>query len=150
MKVKDFAREAAKRLASVAPETGIREVAEKLAGPGVDLVVVTGDDGKMVGVVTDTDIVRWVAKAGGSEDATAGSLMSRDVFFCTPDQVFSTVVDQALDRRHKHFPMLNDNGEPIGVVYVSDALVVLHKEDQLSEEAVMAYIHQRGRFSGRG
>lgn len=152
MKVKDFVREASKRLASVTPETGIHAVAEKLADPSIDLVVVTGADGKMVGVVTDTDIVKWVARAkpGESWDATAETLMSRDVFSCSPEQVFSSVVDQALTRHRKHFPMLDDNGAPIGVVYVSDALVVLHKEDQLSEEAVMAYIHGRGQFSGRG
>lgn len=152
MKVQEFVQKASERLASVTPDMGIHEVAEKLAEPLIDLVVVTDEGGKLVGVVTDTDIVNWVAKAKPGEpwDATAKSLMSTDVFSCTPDQVFGTVVDEAVKRKRKHFPIVNESREPIGVVYVSDALIILHKEDHLSSDAVMAYIHQRGRFSGRG
>jgi CBS domain-containing protein len=146
MKVKDFIREASERLATVTPELGIREVAEKLAEPGIDLVVVTDGDGKMVGVVTDTDIVTWVAgnEPGGSGAVTAETLMSTNVFSCTAEQAFGAVVDNAVKRGHKHFPVLDENGQPIGVVYVSDALIALHKQDLLSPEAVMAYIHRRG------
>lgn len=148
MKVQDFMPKASERLATVTPEMPIRSVAELLAEAGTDLVVVVDDTGKMVGVVTDTDIVSWVAgKTEGEEwTATARTLMSTDVFSCTADQVFGTVVNDAVSRRYKHFPVLDDNGAPIGVVYVNDALVALHKEDQLSPEAMMAYIYGRGRM----
>lgn len=148
MQVKDFVAQASKRLATVTPDMDIHAVAELLAASGTDLVVVVDEAGKMVGVVTDTDIVSWVAgkKEGEDWSATASSLMSTGVFSCTQDQAFGSVVNDAVSRRFKHFPILSENGEPIGIVYVSDALVALHKEDQLSEDAVMAYIHGRGRM----
>lgn len=146
MKVKEFMPKASKRLATVAPEMEIHEAAKQLAEPGTDLVVVTGADGKMVGVLTDTDIVTWVAKnePGEPGKVTVGTLMSTEIFSCTVDQLFGGVIDQALKRRRKHFPVLDDEGAPIGVVYIADALIALHKEDQLSPEAVTAFIYGRG------
>ncbi len=148
MKVKDFVPQAAKRLVTATPELEIHAVAELLAESGTDLVVVVDEAGKMVGVVTDTDIVSWVAgkKEGEPWNATAGSLMSTTIFSCTPDQVFGSVVNDAVSRRYKHFPIVDGEMKPVGVVYVSDALIALHKDDQLSTDAMMAYIHQRGRM----
>ncbi len=146
MKVKDFIPKAAVRLATVTPDMEIHEVAKILAEPGIDLVVVTGEDGKMVGVLTDTDIVTWVARnePGNSGSVTAQSLMSTEIFSCTAEEAFGAVIDDAVRRRRKHFPILNELSQPIGVVYVSDALIALHKEDQLSPDVVMSYIHKRG------
>lgn len=145
MKVADFVGEASKRLVVVAPETGLRGVAERLAEPGVDLVVVVGANGKMLGVVTDSDIVDWVAKSSvGKADATAGVLMSKTVYSCTAGEVFGTVVSEAVSRKLKHFPILSDDNQPIGVIYVSDALITLHKEDQLSTESILEFVHGAG------
>jgi signal-transduction protein with cAMP-binding, CBS, and nucleotidyltransferase domain len=146
MKVGDFRDQAGKRLAVVEPEWDVHRVAALLAKPGIDLVIVTGKDGEMLGVVTDSDIVSWVAnsKPGGASAATAEALMSRSVFSCTVEQVFGTVVEEAVNRGRKHFPVLDKGRRPIGVVYVSDALMALHKESQLSPDTLVEYIHGRG------
>jgi signal-transduction protein with cAMP-binding, CBS, and nucleotidyltransferase domain len=145
MKVEDFVEQASKRLEVVDPALGIRGVAAKLDQPGIDLVVVAGSDGKMQGVVTDSDIVGWVAgMAAAGADATAESLMSREVFACTADEVLGSVVSKAVDRGRKHFPILTADGKALGVVYVADALIALHKEDQLSPDALLQYVHGGG------
>lgn len=145
MKVADFVGEASKRLVVVSPEAGVRAVAGKLAEPGVDLVVVVGADGKMLGVVTDSDIVAWVAERRvGEADATAEALMSRTVYSCRANEVLGTVVSEAVGRKLKHFPILSSGDKPIGVVYVSDALITLHKEDQLSTESLLEFVHGGG------
>ena len=145
MKVEDFVEQASKRLEVVDPGLDIRGVAEKLDQPGIDLVVVAGTDGKMQGVVTDSDIVGWVAgESGSGNDATAESLMSREVFACTADEVLGSVVSKAVDRGRKHFPILTSDGKALGVVYVADALIALHKEDQLSADALLQYVHGGG------
>jgi signal-transduction protein with cAMP-binding, CBS, and nucleotidyltransferase domain len=145
MKVADFVGEASKRLVVVAPETGLRSVAERLAEPGVDLVVVAGANRKMLGVVTDSDIVDWVAKSSvGEADTTADALMSKTVYSCTASEVLGTVVAEAVGRKLKHFPILNEDNQPIGVIYVSGALIALHKEDQLSTESLLEFVHGAG------
>jgi CBS domain-containing protein len=146
MKVGDFMDQAGKRLAVVEPELDVHGVAALLAKPGIDLVVVTGENGEMLGVVTDSDIVSWVAdaKADGTLAATAEELMSTKVFSCTTGEIFGSVVERAVNRGHKHFPILDDRRRPIGVVYVSDALIALHKENLLSPDMLVEYIHGRG------
>ncbi len=146
MKVRDFMEQAAKRLAVVEPDLDVHGVAGLLAKPGIDLVVVTGKDGEMLGVVTDSDIVSWVADegAGAAPAATAGELMSTKIFSCTAGEVFGSVIERAVNRGHKHFPVLDDRRRPIGVVYVSDALIALHRENQLSPDTLVEYIHGAG------
>jgi signal-transduction protein with cAMP-binding, CBS, and nucleotidyltransferase domain len=144
MKVADFTDQAGKRLVTVGPEQGVRAIAHELDQPGIDLVVVVGTDGKMLGVVTDSDIVSWAAGNEPAGDTTAAALMSKDVYSCTAGQVLNVVVGQAVNRRLKHFPILDDGGRPLGVVYVSDALIALHKDDQLSPETLLEYVHGGG------
>ena len=143
MKVEDFVEQASKRLQVVDPGLDVRGVAAKLDQPGIDLVVVAGGDGKMQGVVTDSDIVGWVAGRAGA-GATAESLMTREVFACTADEVLGSVVSKAVDRGRKHFPILTADGKALGIVYVADALIALHKEDQLSSDTLLQYVHGGG------
>src|SRR5690348_1267513 len=67
---------------TVRPDTPYQSVAAMLRQQRVSGFPVTGDDGKVVGVVTETDLLAVVAGRHhrghqASEQATAGDLMSR-------------------------------------------------------------------------
>ena len=145
MRVKDYIPEASKRLVVVAPDVGVHELAAKLAERGIDLVVVV-KDGVMRGVVTDSDIVTWAAglEDGVTISGNAASLMSTNVFSCQPERSLADVVKDAASRGLKHFPIVNEKGEPLGVIYVAAALIRLEKENQLSAEWLLAYIRGAG------
>lgn len=146
MLVSDYVSEASKRLVVVEPDLDVREVAERLSQPGIDLVVVA-DVKSVVGVVTDNDIVAWAATDHLAEpSATAGSLMTRDVFSCHPDQALGSVVKEAAGRGLKHFPIIGDDGAATGIIYVAEALIRLEKEDQLSSESLLEYIRGGGSY----
>ena len=146
MLVSDYVAEASERLVVVEPDLGVREVAERLSQPGIDLVVVA-DSKSVVGVVTDNDIVAWAATDQSTESvANAESLMTRDVFSCRPDQALGSVVKEAAGRGLKHFPIIGDDGAAMGIIYVAEALIRLEKEDQLSSESLLEYIRGGGSY----
>ena len=146
MLVSDYVTEASDRLVVVEPDLAVREVAERLSQPGVDLVVVA-DAKSVLGVVTDNDIVAWAATDPLAEpQANAASLMTKEVFSCHPDQALGSVVKQAAGRGLKHFPIIGHDGMAIGVVYVTEALIRLEKEDQLSSESLLDYIRGGGSY----
>jgi predicted transcriptional regulator len=46
----------------------IKEAAEKMLKLQVRRLVVTGEDGRLVGLVTMTDIIRWIAAREGNDN----------------------------------------------------------------------------------
>ena len=93
-------------IVSVAPDTPFKEVVERLIGSDVGSVPVVNDAGKLVGLVTEADLIakeayggrrralsllmdalsardhHWVIKAGGS---IAADFMTRNVVGCRSD-----------------------------------------------------------------
>ncbi len=147
MQVRDHLAEASKRLVTVTADLNVREAAAHLADPGIDLLTVVDDDGVMAGIVTDSDIVKWVASRQSpldTLDVTVGDLMTKVVFSCRPDQSLASVVGRAADRGLKHFPIVDEGNKPIGVVYIQRALLALDKENQLSAQHLLDYIGGAG------
>ena len=69
---------------SVSPDTVLREVARLMAEHRVGAVVVM-ESGKMVGIVSERDIVfRGVGQGLASDTATAADVMTADPVTCTP------------------------------------------------------------------
>ena len=64
----------------------ISGVTQTLAIEGVGAVVVTDDDGKLAGIISERDIVRALNERGAAvQDMGAGDLMTRALVTCTPD-----------------------------------------------------------------
>jgi CBS domain-containing protein len=98
----------------VAPEDSLAEVAARLTDEGVGAALVS-DFGRMIGIVTERDIMRAVAYRTHSADARAREWMTRDPI--TVDG--ATNVEEAarimLERRFRHLPVV-DGDRPIGIV----------------------------------
>src|SRR5262245_13246524 len=71
------------RLATDELDAPLQTAAFSLSRPGIGLVVVCSDTGA-AGVLTKSDLVRHLAKAGAA-DAPAALLMSRPIVSCKPD-----------------------------------------------------------------
>jgi CBS domain-containing protein len=135
---------------SVHPDTGYKEVVQQLLAHGISGVPVVDDDEKVVGVVTEADLLsrsgydgdrsralavlsdvlsvrehHWATKAGAW---TAGEMMSRDVVTCTPDTNVRTAARRMLDRGVTRVPVVLD-GRLVGIVARQDLLRVLARGD---------------------
>ena len=49
---------------TAAPDTPLLEIAKLLGTHGIGCIVITGDDGKVVGIVSERDIVREIRAPG--------------------------------------------------------------------------------------
>lgn len=139
--VRDYLPTASKRLITLGPKDTIQEAARKLAPPGFDLLVIVDGAGKMIGVVTDSDIVGWVAGHEGqaASAATVSSIMSTKTTNCLPSQSLTDVAEMAQKNGRKHLPIVDEDGVPLGVVYVRDALMALLHDAEINERWLNAY-----------
>jgi CBS domain-containing protein len=104
----------------VAPDTPIREAAQRMTDGGVTSAVVRLRDG--VGIVTDRDLRSRVIAAGVPTDAPVSAVMSAPAYTVDHDRLGTDVLLEMLDRGVRHFPVLSATGGVIGVIADNDLL----------------------------
>lgn len=118
---------------TASPSETVSTVAGELHARRVGAVVVVGDAGEVVGIVSERDIVRVVAEHGASCLSTpVESCMTRDVIFATPGETVDSLLSRMTDRRIRHLPVVKD-GRLAGIVSIGD--LVKHKISEVEAEA---------------
>lgn len=118
----------------------LREAAQLLDEKKIGAVVALGLDGQIIGVLSERDIVRQVARHGAEAlDMPVGGAMTRAVV-----TVYSeTPVDEALqtmtDRRIRHLPVIQ-SGRLAGVISIGDLVKWKIAETQAEAEAMKSYL----------
>ena len=115
-------------------DTPYRKVAAMLREHRVSGFPVTGDDGKVAGVVTETDLLALAAgrhrRHRAAEQATAGDLMSHPAVTVGPDDLVKTAARLMRKRRLQRLPVVDRDGHLVGIVSRSDVLSVFERSDE--------------------
>ena len=141
---------------SVRPDTSYKDVVEQLVQSGVSGLPVVNDSGKLVGIVTEADLIskeaynghrpralalladivsarehHWATKAAGW---TASDVMTRDLVVCESTEDVRVVARRMLERGVKRIPVV-DSGVLVGMVSRRDILkVFVRPDDQILAE----------------
>lgn len=140
MTVAAILRHKGSEIASVAPTTRISNVTTMLAEWRIGAVLVRDSTGALMGIVSERDIVRCLAREGAAcLDMTAGQLMTRLLHTVTP----ATSTDQAMalmtTSRVRHLPVL-DGDVLVGMISIGD-VVKAQLDDQAQEvDSLRAYV----------
>lgn len=79
------------------------------------------DQEKLVGVVTDRDIVvRVVAQGGAVQETPLSSVMSQDAYCCFEDQSVDEVAEQMRERQIRRVPVLDREKHLVGMLSLGD------------------------------
>jgi CBS domain-containing protein len=136
---------ARERLATIGAAALVREAAELMSRPHTDLLVVCGEDGAMVGVLTKTDIVGRIGRcAGGACTARVDTIMTREVLSCRPADPLHGVWSAMRERGLQRVPILGQGGRPLGILYARDALQSLLAEVEDEEALLRDYVMNVG------
>ena len=103
------------------PDETVGEVAGLLNTRKVGALVVL-DAERVVGIVSERDIVRAVAE-GGAEALSrpVSSCMTKDVLYAEPGETVDQLLSRMTDRRIRHLPVV-DRGGLVGIVSIGDIL----------------------------
>jgi CBS domain-containing protein len=103
------------RLLSVDPKTKLADVAREMRMNDSDSVAVM-DDGMLVGIITERDLVRAIADGVNPKEAAAAVIMTVDPATVTADEDVSVVAVKMMRLGIRHLPVVNDKDEPVGLV----------------------------------
>jgi CBS domain-containing protein len=116
MKVKDvMSRDV--RVAN--PDQKVREAAKVMADLDVGALPV-GDNDRLVGMITDRDIVVRAVAQGRSDDASVGEVMSREVLYCFDDEDLDDVARNMGDVQVRRLPVVNRDKRLVGIISLGD------------------------------
>lgn len=84
-------------------------------------VPVVGDDGTVVGLVTDRDVCMAAYTQGRTlQTIPVSRAMARQVFSCRPEDSIETAERLMADLRIRRLPVVDGEGRPLGVLSLAD------------------------------
>lgn len=104
----------------VRPDTPILEVARKMRDADIGSTPVVDED-RLIGMVTDRDIVlRVVALGADPAAALARDAMSPGILYCYEDDSVESVLDNMGDQQIRRLPVVNSDKRLVGYVSLGD------------------------------
>ncbi len=121
-------------------EASLEEAARELTQRKVGALVVLDSRGGVIGVLSERDVVREVARRGPAALADpVGSAMSREVVTARPTETVDEGLGRMTDRRIRHLPVLAE-GELVGIVSIGDLVKHRIAAAEAEAAAMQAYI----------
>jgi CBS domain-containing protein len=109
---------------TITPTESVTSLLAQLAehDVGALLVVDTGDQSRVIGVVSERDVVRSIAERGAPLlEASVEEIMTAMVVSCSSHDSVDSVAGTMTDRRVRHLPVIDD-GRLVGIVSIGDVV----------------------------
>lgn len=120
MQVADILQNKSDSVFSTGPETRIEKVTRILKTERIGAVLIRPEQGAVLGILSERDIVHGLARHGGEVmDMAASDLMTGSVISCGPEDDIEKLMQTMLDSRIRHLPVVS-NGSLLGIVSIGD------------------------------
>jgi CBS domain-containing protein len=141
MRIRDVLTTKPAGVLTVHPGTGLPDLLAALAARGVGAAVVVDDDGAVVGMVSERDVVRHLHDRGaGLLDESVGAIMTGPVTTCGPDDEVDALAGVMTQKRIRHVPVV-EQGKLTGIVSIGDVVKTRLDELEAHREQLEAYIN---------
>lgn len=140
VRVKTILDQKGRDVVTISPDATLGDAARVLQEHKIGAVVVTGMEGRIVGIFTERDLVGAVGKRGGASLAEpVSSVMTANVYRCGEDATMNDVMEMMTSRRFRHVPV-ETSGKLSGIISIGDVVKNRIREVELEAEQIKAYI----------
>ena len=110
------------KILTISPDDSIKSAVRKMTSNRIGCLLVIDKQGKIVGILTERDIVKKVIDKSVEPERNQVSLaMTRKVLACTMSTPLTQAQQTMANRGIRHMPIL-ENGKPIGMISSRDIL----------------------------
>jgi len=103
------------------PDDSLQDVAKRMVSDDIGFMPV-GDGDRLVGTITDRDIVaRAVAQGRDSKKTKVGDVMSSEIKYCYDDEEVDHVIQNLGALQLRRLPVVNREKRLVGIVSLADA-----------------------------
>lgn len=128
-------------IVTIKPDATLAEAATLLAEQRIGAVVVSTNGRTPEGILSERDIVRQLGKHGTDVlSKPISGVMTKDVQTCAPGEEGMAVLQRMSEGRFRHMPVVDANGDMLGVVSIGDAVSGRLKELAAEKDALTGMI----------
>jgi CBS domain-containing protein len=131
MKVSRILSTKRRDIITIQPGQLIREAVAILAEYNIGVLVVLDEAGKLVGILSERDIVRQAAQDEKLFERPVSEIMTQQVITGVPQDDIAQVMHTMTERRFRHLPILKDE-RLIGIISIGD-IVKVQRDEYLGE-----------------
>lgn len=136
MSVEAILKNKGRNVFTIRLEHSVADAAALMSAKRVGVAVVCDAKGRLMGVVSERDIVSGITQYGkGLMEMPVRNIMTSPVVTCAPGDSIKKIMEVMTERRIRHLPVL-DNDELLGMISIGDAVNFRLHEAQM-ETAIL-------------
>jgi CBS domain-containing protein len=129
-----------RNVVTIGAKATIGEAVDELASRKIGAIVVVEGIDRIVGIISERDVVRAVAKKGTDVlSESVGSIMTREVMTCADSETINEVMTRMTRGRFRHLPVAKQ-GRLTGIISIGDVVKARIEEVEREAEEMRAYI----------
>jgi CBS domain-containing protein len=127
-------------VATARPDTTVLDIVQRLNTKKIGAIVVVGDNGQVVGIISERDVIRIIAERGmvGLEVPVA-EVMTRAVISCRETSAIDEIMEMMTKGRFRHLPVIED-GALVGLISIGDVVKHHVAEVEMEVSAMRNYL----------
>jgi CBS domain-containing protein len=127
-------------VSTVAPSTSIAALVQELAAKRIGAVLVVDTAERILGIVSERDVVGSLAANGAATlGMTASDLMTRAVKTASPRITVAEAMSIMTDGRFRHLPVV-DSGALLGIISIGDVVKARIMQQEHEVDSLKAYV----------
>lgn len=140
MTIRMILAEKGREIVSIEPAATLKSAATLLAEKRIGAVLVLGADHRIIGILSERDIVRAIGERGAAAlDEPVSQTMTRKVSTCTEGETLVSIMERMTDGKFRHVPVV-DQGRLAGIVSIGDVVKHRLREMEHDSAAMRDYI----------
>jgi CBS domain-containing protein len=140
MTVSTILAEKGRKTVTIEPGASLADAAKLLAERHIGAALILGADRRLVGIISERDIVHALAARGADAlgEPVSGT-MTRKVETCNESETISSIMERMTKGKFRHVPVI-DQGRIVGIVSIGDVVKHRLQEMERESEAMRDYI----------
>lgn len=113
-------------------EMSLREVAQLMREGDMGAMPIV-ENGTLIGIVTDRDIVIRAIAEGRDAETLIGEVMTTEIFSAREDDFVFEAIRLMGDKQIRRIPVINEAGELAGIIAMADIALEMEDEREIAE-----------------
>jgi len=137
--IKELLKKKSGDIWSISPQTSVYHALELMAQKDVGALLVIEND-KLVGIFSERDYARKIILKGkASKETAVGELMTKSVYYVTPDNTLEEAMALMTSKHIRHLPIMNQ-GKLLSIVTLGDVVKKIISEQKLTIDELENYL----------
>ena len=110
------------RIITIEAEQEISSAIDMLAEHKIGALLVVNKSGRLIGIISERDIVRQAARTENVFSLKVSNVMTRKVKVGLPQDDMMSVAHTMTEGRFRHLPIVDDDNDLVGMISIGDVM----------------------------